>query len=164
MAKRRGWARWLPWLAVLSVVASLTWVFAGDSIGSTVGSWFRHGDDRYCAAVKQHQAELSRLADAPGPGNVLKVLPIYQDLESKANDQIRPAWQLLILRIEQLQAAFRAAGVDPATYDPRTSTLSPDRKQAIQDAAAALGALDARKASGDVQQQARDVCQTSLTE
>jgi hypothetical protein len=55
---------------------------------------------------------------ATGPA-LIEALPIFEDLEGKAPDDVADDWELLVTRIRALDTALHDADVDPATYDAR---------------------------------------------
>lgn len=122
-----------------------------------------HGQS-YCAAVKDHQAELGSIVQAGRRTALLQALPIFEDLQSKAPDDVADDWQLLVTRIHALRTALREAGVDPATYDAKhpPAGLSTADRSAIRRAAAQLAAADTQQAFATVQQEVLDVCHTPL--
>ena len=126
------------------------------------------GGDRtesYCSAVKDHQQELSDLVGSGQPDALLRALGIFEDLKDQAPGDITDEWQQVVDRIKALRDALDAAGVDPATYDRAhpPSGLTADEKARIDAAAAQLGSGTTLRALQDLDQQARDVCQTPLT-
>jgi hypothetical protein len=122
--------------------------------------------ETYCAAVEEHQGELSDVAASDEPGAVLGALDAYRDLRSKAPGDIRDEWTQVVTRLEALQEALDAAGVDPASYDPAATPadLSGDDRSAIESAARDLGRAETVEAMGGVEQQALDVCGTPLSQ
>lgn len=119
----------------------------------------------YCEEVTQHQQPLGEelAAGAEGTG-FLDALPAFRDLHEVAPRDIRDEWAIVIDRIEGLQGALSAAGVDPATYDRSDlpdGVTKADRSR-IDAAAASLSAPESRQAFAAVAQHARDVCHTPL--
>ena len=121
--------------------------------------------ETYCAAVEEHQEELTRITTDGERDSLLRALEIFQDLESKAPGDVTDEWQQVIGRIEDLDEALRDADVDPATYDPESppADLGDEDKARIDAAARELGSETTQRAFGDLQQQARDVCHTPLS-
>lgn len=120
------------------------------------------GED-YCAAIDDHQDELIEIAADQGPDAVFAALPVYRDLQEEAPPDLRDEWELVVSRLDTLDAAFDDAGVDPASYDPKSPDgVSKDQQREIQSAARDLGATDTREAMAGIEQQARDVCKTEL--
>ncbi|MGZ4448367.1 MAG: hypothetical protein ACXVW1_06260 [Nocardioides sp.] len=140
-------------LAVLAVVALLP--LAGC----------QSRQDSYCSAVKDHQADLSSIVDSGSKDALLQALPIFQDLQDKAPSDVSDEWQQLVSRVQALQDALRQAGVDPATYDrdKPPAGLSAADKAAIDAASKQLGGGETLAAYQAIDQEVRDVCQTSLT-
>ncbi|HVK26782.1 MAG TPA: hypothetical protein VM575_00460 [Nocardioides sp.] len=121
--------------------------------------------DSYCSAVEEHRSELGSALNAGKETGLLRALPAFEDLASKAPDDIRDEWRIVIDRITELQAALDAAGVDAASYDfekPPADMAADDRK-AIEAAATRLGSADTATALTGVEQQARDVCKSPLS-
>lgn len=125
------------------------------------------GSDKedYCNAVKDHQQELSEIVGSGDPDALLQALDVFRDLQDKAPGDITDEWQQVVGRIEALRNALDAAGVDPATYDRDhpPAGLSGSERAAIDAAAKQLGSGTTLRALQDLDQQARDVCQTPLT-
>ena len=136
------------------------------ALGTTlIGGCGGDPKDEYCAAVKDHQQELSDIVGSGKPDALLAALPIFHELQRKAPEDITDEWQQVVGRIEALQQALRDAGVDPATYDrskPPPGLGAADRAK-IDAAAKELGSGTTLRALQDLDQQARDVCQTPLT-
>jgi hypothetical protein len=121
--------------------------------------------DDYCAAVKEHQTKLSDIVSTGKPDALINALGIFHDLQDKAPGDISDEWQQLVGRVEALQDALDAAGVDPATYDRASppAGLTAEQKADIDAAAKELGSGTTLRALQDLGQEARDVCQTPLT-
>jgi hypothetical protein len=121
--------------------------------------------DSYCNAVRDHQQELSDIVGSGKPDALIEALPVFEDLQGKAPGDITDEWQQLVGRIEALRDALHDAGVDPATYDRDhpPAGLTADQKARIDAAAKQLGSGTTLRALQDLDQQARDVCQTPLT-
>lgn len=127
------------------------------------------GDDgpyaAYCEDVEAQQEPLSEALAAGGPTALIDALPGFRVLQDSAPRDISDDWDVLVGRIESLLAALDAAGVDPASYDRDAppEDLSQEDRTAIDAAAGELSAPAAVAAFENVQQQARDVCQTPLS-
>lgn len=122
--------------------------------------------ERYCDAVKEHQKELSEITAEGGPTALLDALDIYRDLQDQSPSDISDEWQQVVRSIESLAAALDEAGVDPASYDPGDppTDLSEEDREAIARAADEVGSLETQEALRGVEQQARDVCKTPLSQ
>jgi hypothetical protein len=122
------------------------------------------GGGGYCGAVKDHQSDLGSLAHGHQRTALLQALPIFEDLQGKAPDDVADDWQLLVTRIRALDAALTHAGVDPATYDPKSppAGLSSEDRGLIRRAAAQLAASDTQQSFITVQQEVLDVCHLPL--
>lgn len=122
------------------------------------------GGKDYCGAVRDHQSELGSIAHGGDRMALLQALPIFEDLEGLAPDDVTAQWQLLVTRITALRNALEHAGVDPSSYDAAKppAGLSDDDRRRIRDAAAQLAAADTQQALSTVQQEVLDVCHTPL--
>lgn len=118
----------------------------------------------YCAAVKDHQAELGELVGEGEPDALLRALPAFRELQDEAPGDVADEWQQLVGRVEALEEALRTAGVDPATYDRAQppAGLQEDERARIDAAARELAAPATAEAVAALEQQARDVCKTPL--
>ena len=121
--------------------------------------------EAYCAAVEEHQQELTRITTDGQRDALLRALTIFKDLEAEAPADVSDEWQQVVGRIEDLDEALRAADVDPAAYDPNDppADLGDDDRARIAAAARELGSTATQQALADLDQQARDVCHTPLT-
>jgi hypothetical protein len=122
------------------------------------------GGGDYCGAVKDHQSELGSLVRSSDRTALITALPVFEDLQSRAPQDVADDWQLLVTRVKALQTALTHAGVDPASYDPAhpPSGLSTEDRGLIRTAAAHLAASDTQQALTNVQQEVLDVCHTPL--
>lgn len=122
------------------------------------------GGQSYCQAVTSHQAGLGALAQGGSRTALLRALPVFEDLQSKAPSDVADDWQLLVTRITALETALTNAHVDPSSYDPAhpPAGVSAEQRTLIRRAAAAVGAADTAQALADLQQEALDVCHTPL--
>ena len=120
--------------------------------------------EHYCDAVEGHQEELGTIVASDRPDALLEALDIFKDLQDKAPDDISDEWQQVVGRIEALRDALDDAGVDPTSYDRDhpPAGLSDEDKAHIDAAAKQLGSGTTLRALNDLDQQARDVCQTPL--
>ena len=145
-----------PLAGSVAVLALLVPVLAGCGGSSR---------EDYCAAVKDHQEELTRIVTSNAKNAMLQALPAFEDLQSKAPADITDEWQQVVRSIKGLQQALDDAGVDPTTYDRAKppAGLTAAERQAIDDAAKRLGSGETLQALKDLDQQARDVCHTPLS-
>ncbi len=122
--------------------------------------------ERYCDAVEEHQEELSEITAEGGPTALLDALDIYRDLQDQSPSDISDEWQQVVRSIESLAEALDEAGVDPASYDPEDppADISEEDREAIARAADEVGSLETQEALRGVEQQARDVCKTPLSQ
>jgi hypothetical protein len=121
--------------------------------------------EQYCSAVSDHQRELTDITTGGGSDALIRALPIFEDLQDQAPSDVQDDWQQLVSRIKALDAALRAAGVDPASYDRDhpPSGLSDAERTRIDAAARELGSGTTVAALEALDQEARDVCHTPLT-
>ena len=122
-----------------------------------------HGPS-YCDAVKSHQSDLGSITSAGDRTALIQALPIFEDLQDKAPDDVAGDWQLIVTRIRALDTALENARVDPSTYDPShpPADLSSEDRDLIRRAAAQLAASDTEEALTRVQQEVLDVCHTPV--
>jgi hypothetical protein len=122
-----------------------------------------HGQS-YCNAVQDHQSDLGSIVSGGDRAALIQALPIFEDLQGKAPDDVADDWELLVTRIKALDTALKDADVDPATYDAKhpPAGLSAEDRGLIRRAAAELAASDTQQALATVQQEVLDVCHTPL--
>lgn len=120
--------------------------------------------EEYCAAVTDHQAELTRITDEGGPDVLLRALPIFRELGDAAPSDIQDDWQIVVSGLAALESALDDAGVDPATYDRDNlpDGVTEAERDRIDAAAQDLTTDESVAAFAAVEQQARDVCKTPL--
>lgn len=120
----------------------------------------------YCESVKDHQVELSDIAASSEPGAIFEVLEPYRELRDDAPRDLGDEWKQVIDRLEALEAALDEAGVDPSTYDPKTTleALPAEQRRAIEGAARDLGDDATVGAMAGLEQQALDVCKMPLSQ
>ncbi|TQL68332.1 hypothetical protein FB381_2221 [Nocardioides albertanoniae] len=119
----------------------------------------------YCGSLKGHQKELTNTLGEGGTSSLIAALPIFEDLERNAPDDIEKDWKTLTGAISGLSKALEAADVGADDFDggkPPKGVSDAETKK-IADAATKVSSKKTQKASVRVQQQARDVCHTSLT-
>jgi hypothetical protein len=122
------------------------------------------GGTSYCDVVQDHQSDLGSIVQGGDRAALLRALPIFEDLQDRAPDDVADDWQLLVTRIRALGTALSGAGVDPSTYDAQhpPAELSAEDRASIRRAAAELAAADTRQALATVQQEVLDVCHMPL--
>jgi hypothetical protein len=122
------------------------------------------GGTSYCDVVQDHQSDLGSIVQGSDRAALLRALPIFEDLQDRAPDDVADDWQLLVTRIRALGTALSGAGVDPSTYDAQhpPAELSAEDRASIRRAAAELAAADTRQALATVQQEVLDVCHMPL--
>ena len=93
------------------------------------------------------------------------MLEIYRDLQEKAPADIGDEWQQVVTALRGLDQALDDAGVDPATYDRKNppAGLTPDQRDAIDEAARRLADPETGRAMRSIQQEVLDVCHTPLS-
>lgn len=145
----------LPGLVPGLVLALVTGLVSGCS-----------GDpyEDYCATVTEHQDALSEAVAGGGPDSLLSVLGELRDLRDASPDDVADEWQQVVGRLEALQDALDAAGVDAATYDrdDPPAEVSSEERTAIDAAARELVRPETAQALAVLETQVRDVCQTPL--
>jgi hypothetical protein len=121
--------------------------------------------DSYCSAVKEHQEELTSITGEGNEDSLIRALDIFKDLRDKSPSDVSDEWQQLVSRIETLDEALDAAGVDPATYDRDhpPKSLDQEERARIDAAARELGSGPTLAAFQGLQQEVLDVCHTPLT-
>jgi hypothetical protein len=121
--------------------------------------------ERYCDELVSRRAELTATLSRDGDGLIV-ALPILEDLRERAPDDLADEWQQLVTAVQGLSDAVDAAGVDPATYDrdDPPAGVSQAQRTRIDEAATVLGSASTRSALLSIDQQARDVCGTPLTQ
>ena len=120
----------------------------------------------YCAAVREHQQELTEIVSGGGQDALIRALDIFEDLRGKAPSDVTDEWQQVVTRIEALDQALRDAGVDPATYDRAKPAAGPQRRAeraASTPPPASSAAASTLDALAALDQEARDVCRTPLS-
>lgn len=120
--------------------------------------------ERYCGVLEDSQDDLADAAEADGQAGLILALPTLQELADAAPRDVADAWDVVVVRVEDLAAALEEAGVDPASYsaeDPPEDLAEEDRA-AIEAAGAQLVARPVLEAVGVVEQHALDVCGTPL--
>ena len=119
----------------------------------------------YCDAVTDHREDVGAALSAGPTTGLLRALPSFEALAKESPEDIKGDWTLVVGRITALKEALDDAGVEAATYsfDRPPAGLPVEDKEAIDAAAARLGAADTATALAHVEQQARDVCKTPLS-
>ncbi len=149
----------------------MTGLFTAALVGSLVGSLALLAGcaadprEEYCAAVTEHQRDLTEIVSSSDQDSLLRALAIFEELRARAPADIADEWQQVVTRIKGLDEALRTAGVDPATYDRRRppAGLSEADRANIDGAARELGNRATADALAGLDQQARDVCRTPLS-
>ncbi len=123
------------------------------------------GGQDYCAAVEEHQAEITDVTASGSPAALLQALPSFHDLAGQAPDDIRDDWSTFLDPLQELDDALSEASVDPAAYEPGNlpADLTDDQRRRIEAAGTALADPAVVAAFDAVQQQAKDVCHTPLS-
>lgn len=120
--------------------------------------------EAYCERVEEHQQALTEAVAGGGPDALLSVLPQLRDLRDAAPGDVVDEWQQVVGRLEALEDALEAAGVDAASYDREDppEDLSEADRTAIDAAARELVRPQTAQALAVLETQVRDVCQTPL--
>ena len=121
--------------------------------------------DDYCESLRGHQEQPTTTLGEDGTSGLIAALPIFEDLERNAPDDIAKDWKTLTGAISGLSAALDDAGVSADDFEngePPEGVSDAEAKK-IADAATKVSSTKTQEASVRVQQQARDVCHTSLT-
>ncbi|GGU32197.1 hypothetical protein [Nocardioides albus] len=121
--------------------------------------------DGYCESLKGHQEELTNTLGEGDTGGLIAALPIFEDLERNAPDDIKKDWKTLNTAISGLSDALDEAGVSADDFEngEPPEGISEAEAKKVADAATQVSSTKTQEASVRVQQQARDVCHTSLT-
>ena len=119
--------------------------------------------DAYCDTVEAHQQDLTELIGSDRPDALHDALDVFRQLQDHAPDDIAGEWKVLVDDITAFGDAVRAAGVDPATYDPKDPSISAEDRKAIEAASRRLASPETLEALRAVDQEVRDVCHTPLT-
>ena len=122
--------------------------------------------ERYCAEVVDTRAELSDRLSAGTPDVLITALSIFEGLADGAPADIADEWRQVITAITGLRDELRAAGAEPATYDREDppAGVDPEERRRIDTAARVLGSQVTAAALAGLDQHARDVCGTPLTQ
>ena len=121
--------------------------------------------DDYCESLKGHQKELTKTLGEGGTGGLIAALPVFEDLERNSPEDIEKDWKTLTTAISGLSGALDKAGVNAEDFEdskPPEGVTDAESKK-IAEAATKVSSKKTQEASVRVQQQARDVCHTSLT-
>jgi hypothetical protein len=132
---------------------------------ATVPAGCASQQEKYCSALKDDNAQLKKLASDKPAGEVLhRGLAIFQDLQSKAPQDIAGDWADFTYAWKSLVDAFDAAGVDPAHFDPehQPAGVSTGQFQAIKQAAAELESQKVQAAASRIEDHAQSVCKVDL--
>lgn len=116
--------------------------------------------EEYCAVLEERQDDLTAAAEEDGQAALISALPVLQDLADASPRDVADAWDVVVVRVEDLAAALEEAGVDPATYSAEEppADLPEEDRAAIEGAAARLVERSTLQAVGSLEQHALDVC------
>lgn len=120
-------------------------------------------EDRYCAALRDHQAAFADMADAGGAA-LVDHLAMLRSLAKKAPDDLTDEWQAFVSAVAGLKEALDDAGVSPDSFRSGQAPpgVTPADAARIRDAANQLTQEDVVSAVQGIDQQARDVCKIQL--
>ena len=122
--------------------------------------------ERYCDELDARRAELTATLSRSSDDGLIVALPILEDLRERAPEDLRDEWRQVVDAVQGLRDALDDADVDPASYDrddPPTG-VTDAQKDRIDQAATVLGSAATRAALLGIDQHARDVCGTPLTQ
>jgi hypothetical protein len=128
------------------------------------------GTESYCAALKDDQKRLTRLATAaakPGKQGARALddtLGVLEGLGAEAPEDIADEWQTLTGALQGLVDAITETGASPADFaggEPPPG-VSTGQVRAVQQAAAELRSTRVTQAGASIEQHARDVCKVDL--
>ncbi len=121
--------------------------------------------EAYCDEVVAQQRPIAEAVATSADAGLILALPSFEKLQKLAPSDLADEWSVVVRRITVLRDALKDAGVDPLDYDPQKTppTLVDDDAVAIRAAATGLLSPQTGAALQGVQQQARDVCKTSLS-
>jgi hypothetical protein len=118
----------------------------------------------YCDTVTEHQAAIGEAVAEGGPDALLTVLPQLRDLRDASPDDVADEWQQVVGRLQALQDALDAAGVEAGDYDREDPPdgVTEEQRTAIDAAARELVRPETAQALAVLETEVRDVCQTPL--
>lgn len=118
----------------------------------------------YCDTVLEHQDALSEAVATGEPDALLSVLPELRDLRDASPRDVVDEWQQVVGRLEALQDALDAAGVEAGDYDREDppAEVTEEERTAIEAAGRELLRPETSQAFAVLETQVRDVCQTPL--
>ncbi len=119
----------------------------------------------YCAAVTEHQGELTDIAASDDTGALFDALDTYDDLRDRAPRDIVDDWDAVIEPLRRLEQVLADNGVDASSYasDDPPADLDAAGRRAIEAAAREVGSEQTVTAMAAVEQHALDVCGTPLS-
>ena len=119
----------------------------------------------YCAAVSDHQEELTEVAASDDTGALFDALDTYDDLREQAPPDIADDWDAVIGPLRALEQALADHGVDPSSYaaDEPPADLDDAGRREIEAAAREVGSERTVTAMAAVEQHALDVCGEPLS-
>jgi hypothetical protein len=95
---------------------------------------------------------------------IFRTLPVLQELEGAAPDDLTDEWQTYVNAVLGLRDALKAANVAPSDFvhGKVPASVTGQKKQDIIAAADALSSEDLVSAVTGIETQARDVCKVNL--
>ncbi|WP_210440975.1 hypothetical protein [Nocardioides xinjiangensis] len=121
--------------------------------------------ETYCAAVEEHQAELTEVAASDDAAAVFDALAAYDDLAALAPRDVADDWAAVVEPLHALREVLEEHDVDPSTYAATRppAGLGDAARDEIEAAARDVGAQRTVEAMAAVEQHALDVCGTPLS-
>lgn len=131
-------------------------------LGAVLAGCSQDPAEAYCEVVAAERDELAAAAEEPA--GVLEARDSLERLAEAAPGDVRDEWAEVLLRVDALRAALEEADVDPGSYDPARvpEGVGAEERRAIEAAAVALVEPTTQRAVRALEQQALDVCRTSL--
>lgn len=141
------------------IAAALAFVLLGTGLGAC-------GDpiDHYCEVIKEHRTELNEMVEAGTEFGLITHLPMLQELNDAAPDDLSDEWQVFLSAVKHLTEVIDETGHQPSDFADQKmpADLSAEQKAAITAAANRLSSEETVAATAAIDQQARDVCKVNL--
>ncbi|RYE80850.1 MAG: hypothetical protein EOO74_01460, partial [Myxococcales bacterium] len=120
--------------------------------------------DNYCEVIKEHRKELNEMVDAGTQFGLITHLPMLQELNDAAPEDLTDEWQVFLSAVKHLTEVVDDTGHPPEDFADQQmpADLTSEEKTAITAAANRLSSQETVAASAAIDQQARDVCKVNL--